>query len=54
MSGKRKKRKIPAETLERILAEDQNYQALLRMIERARIERETGRRPPPEPSEARG
>ena len=53
MSGKRRKRKrIPPETLERILAEDENYQALLRLIKRAKIELETGKRPPPEAFEA--
>jgi hypothetical protein len=51
MSGKRPKRKrIPPETLERLLADDENYQALLRLIERAKVELETGRRPPPDPS----
>ena len=54
MSGKRKRKRIPPETLERLMAEDKRYQSLLRLIERARIERETGKRPPPEPSEARG
>ena len=53
MSGKRRKRKkIPPETLERILAEDENYQDLLRLIERAKIELATGKRPPPDPSHA--
>jgi len=53
MSGKRRKRKkIPPETPERILAEDEHYQALLRLIERAKIELATGKRPPPEPSKA--
>jgi hypothetical protein len=53
MSGKRRRRKrIPPETLERLLAEDENYQALLRHLERLRIELETGKRPPPEPSAA--
>ena len=53
MSGKRRKRKrISPETLEKRLAEDENYQALLRLIERARIERETGKRPPANPSTA--
>jgi hypothetical protein len=51
MSGKRRKRKrIPREEAERLLAEDENYQALLRLIERAKIELATGKRPPPEPS----
>ena len=48
MSGKRKRRKIPPETLERLMAEDEHYQALLRLIERAKIELKTGKRPPPE------
>jgi hypothetical protein len=49
MTGKRWKRKrIPPGTIERILAKDENYQALLRHLERARIERETGKRPPPD------
>ena len=49
MSGKKRK-KIPPETLERLLAEDEHYQALLKLIERAKIELATGKRPPPEPS----
>ena len=52
MSGKRKRRKIPPETLERLMAEDERYQSLLRLIERAKIELETGKRPPPDPTEA--
>ena len=51
MSGKKRK-KIPPETLERLMVEDERYQALLRLIERAKIELETGSRPPPEPSQA--
>jgi hypothetical protein len=55
MSGKRRKRKkIPPETLERLMAEDENYQALLRSIERLKIELATGKRPPPDPSPSRG
>ena len=51
MSGKRRKRrKIPQETLERLMAEDERYQSLLKLIERAKIELATGKRPPPEPS----
>ena len=51
MSGKkRKRRRIPRETIERLMAEDENYQALLRSIERLKIELETGKRPPPDPS----
>jgi hypothetical protein len=49
MSGKRRKRKrIPPETLERLMAEDENYQRLLRSIERLKIELESGKRPPPD------
>ncbi len=49
MSGKRRKRRrIPRETLEKLLAEDENYQKLLRHLERLRIELATGKRPPPE------
>jgi hypothetical protein len=46
MSGKKRKR-IPAETLDQMMARDERYQALLKLIERARIELETGQRPPP-------
>jgi hypothetical protein len=46
MSGKRKK--IPPETLERLMAEDERYQSLLRSYERAKVELATGRRPPPD------
>ena len=36
MSGKgRKRKKIPPEVIDRIMAEDENHQALLRLIERA-------------------
>lgn len=49
MSGKkRKRRKIPQETIERLMAEDANYQALLRHLARLKVERETGKRPPPD------
>lgn len=49
MSGKRRKRKrIPPETLERLMAEDERYQSLLRSIERLRVELATGKRPPPD------
>ncbi|MGH3077649.1 MAG: hypothetical protein ACRDPZ_05630 [Gaiellaceae bacterium] len=55
MSGKRRKRKkIPPEVIERIMAEDENHQALLRLIERAKIELATGKRPPPDPAPGRG
>ena len=47
MSGKRRKRKkVPRETIERLLADDENYQALRRSIERLKIELATGKRPP--------
>ena len=49
MSGKkRKRRKIPQETIERLMAEDENHQRLLRHLERLRIELETGKRAPPD------
>jgi len=51
---KRKKRKrISPLTPEEKAAQEEHYQELLRWIERAKIELETGKRPPPEPSEAR-
>ena len=53
MSGKKRKR-IPPETIEKLLANDENYQALRRLYERGKIELETGKRPPPEPRQARG
>jgi hypothetical protein len=46
MSGKRKR--IPPETLERLMAEDERYQSLLRSYERLKIELATGKRPPPD------
>ncbi len=53
MSGKRRRSKrIPPETLERLMAEDENYQRLLRQLERLKIELATGKRPPPDPSGA--
>ena len=53
MSGKRKKRrKIPQETIDRLLAKDENYQRLIRHLERLKIELETGKRPPPDFSRA--
>lgn len=49
MSGKRWKRKrIPPGTIEKLLEHDENYQALLRHIERLKIELATGKRPPPD------
>ena len=51
MSGKRKKRKmIDRRTPEEKAAQEERLQALLRMYERAKIELETGKRPPPDPS----
>lgn len=50
MSGKkRKRRKIPQETIDRLMAGDENYQRLLRHLERITIELETGKRPPAAP-----
>jgi hypothetical protein len=49
---KRKRRKRVLLTPEEEAAQEEHHQALLRMIERAKIELATGRRPPPEPSEA--
>lgn len=46
MSGRKRKRpRIPQETIERLMAEDKNYQALLRHLERLKVELETGKRP---------
>ena len=39
---------IPPEVIERIMAENENHQALLRLIERGKIELATGKRPPPD------
>jgi hypothetical protein len=49
-----KRKRIPPETLEKLLADDENYQALLRHIQRLKIELATGKRPPPEPCGTRG
>jgi hypothetical protein len=55
MSGKRRKRRrIPPGTIERLLEKDENYQALLRHLERIRIELATGKRPPPDPAPGPG
>lgn len=54
MDGKRKKKKIVLLTPEERAAQEERYQQLLRLIERAKIELETGKRPPPEPRQARG
>ena len=45
-----KEEEDPPETLERLMAEDERYQALLRSLERLNIELATGKRPPPDPS----
>jgi hypothetical protein len=50
----RKRKKIPPEVIDRIMAEDENHQALLRLIERAKIELATGKRPPPDAAPSRG
>jgi hypothetical protein len=52
MSGKKKRKKILPLTAEEKAAQEQRYQELLRLIERARIELETGKRPPPDPAPA--
>ena len=53
MSGKRKKRKmIDRRTPEEKAAQEARHQELLRLIERAKIELETGKRPPPDFSPA--
>jgi hypothetical protein len=49
-----KRKRIPPETLEKLLADDENYQALLRHIQRLKIELATRKRPPPEPCGTRG
>lgn len=50
---KRKKRKkIDPRTPEEKAAQEERHQELLRLIERAKIELATGKRPPPEPSHA--
>ena len=50
----RKRKKIPPEVIDRIMAEDENHQALLSLIERAKIELATGKRPPPDAAPGRG
>jgi DNA-binding transcriptional MerR regulator len=54
MSGKRKKRMIDHRTPEERAAQAERHQELLRLIERAKIELATGKRPPPDPSPSRG
>jgi hypothetical protein len=49
---KRKKRIIRLTPEERA-AQEARHQELLRMYERAKVELATGKRPPPEPSQAR-
>jgi hypothetical protein len=51
---RRKRKKIVLLTPEEKATQEENYQALLRMIERAKIELATGKRPPPDPSHAGG
>jgi len=52
---KRKKRKkIVLLTPEEWQGQEERLQSLLRTYERAKIELETGKRPPPEPSQAQG
>ena len=46
---KRKRKKTDPRTPEEKAAQEEHYQDLLRLIERAKIELETGVRPPPEP-----
>jgi len=48
MSGKRKKRMIDHRTPEERAAQQARHQELLRLIERAKIELATGKRPPPD------
>lgn len=47
-----KKRKIDPRTPEEKAAQEERHQELLRWYERATIELATGKRPPPEPSQA--
>ena len=54
MSGKREKRMIDHRTPEERAAQAERHQELLRLIERAKIELATGKRPPPDPSPSRG
>ena len=49
---KRKKRKIDPRTPEEKAPQRERHQELLRLIERAKIELETGKRPLPDPSTA--
>ena len=49
---RKKRKRISHLTLEERQAQEERHQALLRMYERAKIELETGKRPPPETSHA--
>ncbi|MBA3375210.1 MAG: hypothetical protein H0U00_05265 [Actinobacteria bacterium] len=49
---KRKRKKIVLLTPEEKAAQEERLQALLRIYERAKVELETGKRPPPDPSHA--
>jgi hypothetical protein len=51
IAGKKRKR-IPPRTPEERQAQEERHQDLLRLIERAKIELATGKRPPPETSQA--
>ena len=53
MERKKRKRISPLTPAEKA-AQEARYQELLRLIERAKIELETGKRPPPEPRQAQG
>jgi hypothetical protein len=47
-----KRKRISPLTPEEEAAQEERYQDLLRLIERAKIELETGKRPPPDASAA--
>jgi hypothetical protein len=49
---KKKRKMIDPRTPEERAAQEERYQELLRLIERAKIELATGKRPPPDPSGA--
>ena len=53
MKKKRKKMSDPRTPEERA-AQEERHQELLRLIERAKIELATGKRPPPDPSPSQG
>jgi hypothetical protein len=50
----RKRRKIDPRTPEERAAQEERHEELLRLIERAKIELATGKRPPPDLSHAQG